>query len=406
MHNVYYHIEKVVVAGSYYLCRGAFLIAVLWALVTPLSASTTTILHDFGSTTNDGIEGNSQMIQGTDGSFYGTTEGGGTANKGTVFKITAGGTMTILHNFGDGSVSNDGYYPWAGVILGTDGNFYGTTYDGGLGAGTVFKMTYAGTVTILHRFALGGGTTEPANPESALLQGTDGNFYGSSVAGGSAGLGTVYKVTPAGVVTVLHHFNDGSVSFDGFEPVGGLVQLSNGFMYGTAAAGGMNGDGVIYDVTSGGTYNIIHQFNGGSEGNLPVGTLVLGTDGKFYGTCLGGGTGGYGSIFRLSLIPFTYTTLVSGTSSSAVSSFWGGLIKGTDGNLYGTGEGGGNGTAFKMTYAGSVTVLHTFGTISNDGINPDPRMVQGTDGNFYGMTPDGGPGGYPNGKGVIYKIVP
>ena len=155
--------------------------------------------------------------KGADGNFYGTTESGGSADEGTVFKITPQGTVTILHNFGDGSVTNDGMQPTSALIQGADGNFFGTTSGGGSATfGTAFKITPQGIVTILHSFQ---SATEGSSP-NGLVQGSDGNFYGTTTNGGSANQGTVFKITPQGTMTVLHTFGDGSVTNDGGGPGG------------------------------------------------------------------------------------------------------------------------------------------------------------------------------------------
>ena len=145
------------------------------------------------------------MIQGSDGNFYGTTYFGGSHGFGTVFKVTPSGTETVLYSFAGGS---DGEHPYAGVIQGSDGNFYGTTYQGGAsGYGTVFKVTPSGTETVLYSFA--GGSSDGANPEAGLTQGSDGNFYGNTSAGGASNLGTVFELTPGGTETILHAFAGG-----------------------------------------------------------------------------------------------------------------------------------------------------------------------------------------------------
>jgi uncharacterized repeat protein (TIGR03803 family) len=180
-------------------------------------------------------------VQGTDGNFYGTTYQGGTSGYGTVFQITPAGTLTTLHSFAN---SSDGGYPDAGLVQGTDGNFYGTTANGGTsGYGTVFQITPAGTLTTLHSFSGSDGR----NPYATLVQGTDGNFYGTTANGGTSGAGTVFKITPAGTLTTLHSFS----GTDGSYPQAGLVQGTDGNFYGTTSQSGPLGGGVVFRLTPG-----------------------------------------------------------------------------------------------------------------------------------------------------------
>jgi uncharacterized repeat protein (TIGR03803 family) len=208
---------------------------------------TLTILHSFGdgSVVNDGQSPYAALIQGLDGNFYGATPTGGSHNFGSVFRITPSGTVTILHSFLDGSVPHDGQSPYAGLILGPDGNFYGTTtFGGSRGFGSVFRITPSGAVTILHSF--GDVANDGAYPTGDLVLGPDGYFYGTTSFGGSTGnvdpygngYGAVFKMSPSGTVTILHSFGDGSVAGDGAGPQAGLVLGSDGNFYGTTIAGG------------------------------------------------------------------------------------------------------------------------------------------------------------------------
>ncbi|MGO8670163.1 MAG: choice-of-anchor tandem repeat GloVer-containing protein [Capsulimonadaceae bacterium] len=170
----------------------------------PISEET---LHAYGdgTVTNDGYNPNG-LVLASNGYFYGTTPNGGAANEGTVFQIDPSGNETILHSFGDGTVTNDGSQPVAGLIMATDGNLYGTTEYGGstgtpgqqnTGYGVVFRITTAGVVTILHSFGDGSVTNDGAYPKAALLQANDGNFYGTTEYGGAVNYGTVFRITPS-----------------------------------------------------------------------------------------------------------------------------------------------------------------------------------------------------------------
>src|SRR5664279_2559299 len=174
------------------------------------------------------------LVQATDGNFYGTTNGGGANGVGTVFKITNSGMLTTLFSFCSQSVCADGAYPNARLVQATDGNFYGTTSEGGAnGLGTVFKITKRGKLTTLHSFCSQSGCTDGAITYEALVQATDGNFYGTTIYGGTIGVGTVFKITKSGTLTTLHSFNRA----DGSNPHG-LIQATDGSFYGTANGGG------------------------------------------------------------------------------------------------------------------------------------------------------------------------
>lgn len=282
--------------------------ALLLGASGPLSAQTYTTLANFNFTDGDLPIGG--LVQGTDGNFYGTTVEGGTnrcivdrthsrpngtnEDCGTIFKIAPSGALTSLHSF-DGT---DGEYPESGVIQGSDGNFYGTTQSGGSftaclptnqvpGCGTIFKVTPSGTFTSLHSFDL----TDGAIPARKLVQGTDGNFYGATGKGGTNGDGTIFKITPSGTLTTLHNF-DGA---DGEGPSQGLTLGTDGNFYGVVNGGGAYGAGTVFKVTPSGTLSTLHSFCAGggncSDGSLPN-ALAQGANGNFYGTTIEGGTGG------------------------------------------------------------------------------------------------------------------
>jgi uncharacterized repeat protein (TIGR03803 family) len=250
------------------------------------------VLHHFNGF--DGRSPYSGLTLGTDGNFYGTTAYGGSANCeqgcGTIFKITNSGNLTTLHSFTGGA---DGSNPWAPPIQGSDGSFYGATF-----AGTVYKITSSGAFTSLG--SLPGGSYAP------LLQGTDGNFYGTTDWGGPNdchdgydGCGTFFKVTPKGIVTTLHNF-DGT---HGQEPARGIIQGSDGNFYGTTAGGGINGGGVAFKLTPQGAITVLHNFpdpDYPNDGRDVYAGLVQATDGNFYGVTFYGGSAGDGIVFKMS----------------------------------------------------------------------------------------------------------
>jgi uncharacterized repeat protein (TIGR03803 family) len=306
--------------------------------ITPGGALTT--LHSFNFT--DGANPYAGLVQATNGNFYGTTANGGTNGQGTVFKITPAGALTTLHSFNyftDGS-------PYAGLVQATNGNFYGTTLGAANGNGTVFKVTSAGALTTLHYF----NGTDGAIPYAGLVQATNGNFYGTTEGGGATGAGTVFKITPAGTLTTLHSFN----GTDGGSPYGGLglVQGTDGNFYGTTNLGGANSYGTVFKVTSAGALTTLHSFNGTDGGN-PYGGLVQGTDGNFYGTTKLGGLDGDGTVFSLAvgLGPFVKTLPTSGQVGAAVK------ILGT--NLTGATSVSFNGTAAAFTVVSASLISTT-----------------------------------------------
>jgi uncharacterized repeat protein (TIGR03803 family) len=342
------------------------------------------------------------LVQGLDGNFYGTTLYGGVHHNGTVFRITPAGTLTTLYSFCSKTGCADGYQPFAGLVLATNGNFYGTTaYGGTHGYGTVFRITPAGTLTTLHSFA----STDGAYLDAGLVQGTDGNFYGTTHSGGAKGLGTVFKITPAGTLTTLHSFclNWPSTCTDGFYPWAGLIQGTDGNFYGTALGGGANGNyGTIFKITPAGMLTTLHSFcskGGCTDGTQPYAGLVQGSDGNLYGTTLGGGTSLRGTVFKITLAG-ALTTLHSFAGTDGTGPY-AGLVQATDGNFYGTVSGGGangHGTVFKITPAGTLTTLHSF--TGADGSGATGGLVQGTNGNFYGTTPYGG----TSGNGLVFSL--
>lgn len=381
--------------------KGAYAILLLCA-ATPIAlpAQTFTTLVNFDFSTNGGNP-SGVLIQGTDGNFYGTTNQGGVNGFGTIFKMTPAGMLTTLHNFNN----TDGASP-NGLVQATNGNLYGTTELGGanlcdgIRCGTVFKITLSGRLTTLHSF----NGTDGNRPSAGLIQATNGDFYGTTFLGGangSNGFGTVSKITPSGKLMTLYNFTGGT---DGTNPAAGLVQATNGNLYGSTNnnAGG-NSAGTIFKITPAGTLTTLIGFDG-TDGAGSQGVLIQATNGILYGTTpQGGTTNGYGTIFNITLRGKLVTLYSFCAQSNCTDGYepFGGLIQGTDSNFYGTTGGGGSGvdcapiselfgcgTIFTISPAGSLTTLHSFDF--NDGASPYTALIQGTDGNFYGTTPYGG----------------
>ena len=279
------------------------------------------------------------------------------------------------------------------LVQGVDGNFYGTTeVDGANGHGTVFKITPAGTLTTIYSFCAQSNCSDGIYPYAGLAQDSQGNFYGTTSAGGANGDGTVFKITRAGALTTLHSFD----STDGATPYAGLLLASDGNFYGTTGSGGANNDGTIFNITPTGTLTTLHSFDS-TDGSLPYGGLVQDSKGNFYGTTVTGGANGKGTVFQMTSTG-TLSTLHSFNSTDGQYPY-AGLVQDSKGNFYGTTyEGGtaGDGTAFAITAAGTLTTIYNFCSQTNcpDGSTPEAGLVQGTNHNFYGTTTFGGPNGY------------
>jgi uncharacterized repeat protein (TIGR03803 family) len=282
-------------------------------------------------------------VLATDGNFYGTTYDSGSSAYGTIFRITSGGVLTTLYNFGD----HDGGHPEAALVQGTDGKFYGATSQGGAyGLGTIFRIGRRGLLGTLNNFKY------LSRPVAALVEGADGNFYGSTAYGGK-GLGVVFAISPNGLLNSLHEFN----RTDGANPEAALVQGSEGKLYGTTVAGGASGYGTVFKMGPFGVggFATLHSLDN-SDGSQPGAGLILATDGNFYGTTWQGGAGGCG-------------------------------------------------TLFKMTPAGTLTTLHNF-NCTTDGALPYGRPMQHTNGKLYATNGAGQVFSLSVGFGPFVKTVP
>lgn len=380
------------------------LLAVTLAGFTPAHLAraglTFQLLYEFQSSVASPRFPLASLVQGSDGNFYGTTERGGSFDGGTVFKITPGGVLTTLHSF---SGSPDGDAPTANLLQGNDGNFYGTTHHGGSGhAGTVFKITLGGVLTTLVSFDGSNGRF----PGAGLVQGSDGNFYGTTQGNGISDFGSVFQTTPDGSLTALFSFNSWTDP-NGTRPYAGLVQGTDGNLYGNTSEGGANNSGTVFKITPNGTFTSLLSFNG-TNGYDPRASLVQGNDNSFYGTTVEGGLGyGLGTVFKITTNGIL-TTLLSFDGTNGAFPYAG--LKGSDGNFYGTTTQGGvagynpaignygNGTVFMITTNGALTTLFSFNGTNGSGAN---GLVQASDGNFYGTTELGG--AYDG--GTIFRLV-
>ena len=281
--------------------------------ITPSGALTT--IYSFCALANcaDG-SGPGQLIQASDGNFYGTTTGGGANADGTIFKITPQGTLTILHNFcslpncTDGSNAGDGIA--AGLTEGTDGNFYGTTgFDARYNGGTVFKITPQGNLSTLYTFCSQPGCPDGEDPLAGVMQATDGNFYGTTY-GGEHNLGTFFQITPAGALATMYSFCSQGGCADGYSPATVPVQGTDGNLYGTTS-------GTHYSITLSGTFQTLNYM--ANTYPNPGTTLIQSTNGAFYGTTPRGG--GYGTVYSMAVVglgPFVETVQNSGKVGASV----------------------------------------------------------------------------------------
>jgi uncharacterized repeat protein (TIGR03803 family) len=286
------------------------------------NAQTETNLHSFAGRPSDGRNPSAGLVQGTDSNFYGTTSDGGSNGDGTVFQISPSGSYTNLYSFA--GHPNDGANPSAGLVQGADSNFYGTTLYGGTntncnaGCGTVFQISPSGGYTNLHSFA--GSPNDGSYPQAGLVQGSDSNFYGTTLYGGTstncdAGCGTVFRISPSGSYTNLYSFA-GSPN-DGSYPQAGLVQGSDSNFYGTTSGGGTNDNGTVFRISPSGSYTNLYSFAGHpNDGKNPSAGLVQGTNSNFYGTTLYGGTNGDGAVFELTLGGNTNCTFSIGSTNA------------------------------------------------------------------------------------------
>jgi uncharacterized repeat protein (TIGR03803 family) len=399
-------------------------------------AQTLKVLHSFDGT--DGSSPVGTLVQATNGDLYGTTQNGGAtgADEGTVFEITPTGKLTLRRNFNGA----DGQFPSAGLVQDTNGDFYGTTSEGGtsigngqcldinnndVGCGVVFKLTPSGKLTTLYNFCPDQDCPDGAYPEAALVQATNGDLYGTTETAGGNLDGTVFKITPSGTLTELYSFDYG----DGAGPVAALVQDTNGDLYGTTAGGGQgqDGNGTVFKITPSGTLTTFYNFcwnYGCLDGSNPKAALVQATNGDLYGTTTYGGANscllngrnyGCGTVFKITPSG-TLTTLYSFCSQSNCTDgkypLYAGLVQATDGNLYGTTsvgganttecEGGGCGTIFKITPTGTLTTVYSFCSLTAcaDGDEPDAALVQDTNGDLYGTTENGGASGF----GTVFSL--
>ncbi|HWA90053.1 MAG TPA: choice-of-anchor tandem repeat GloVer-containing protein [Rhizomicrobium sp.] len=384
------------------------------------------VLHAFKGG-KDGGEPESGLVADGQGNFYGTTRQGGkgechdffgnVAGCGTVFKITAAGKKVMLYTF---KGKKDGGAPVGTLAVGADGSVYGATQSGGIfcpqqtdGCGTVFKIGPDGKQTTLHRFQAG---TDGATPRAGVILGGDGNIYGTTYSGGSdnctGGCGTVFKLTPSGEETILHRFDGGT---DGLSPWGEMVFDDSGNLYGTTSSGGSSectfSCGTLFKIKPNGTKVILHNFGADVEdGSDPMGGLTFDDKGTLWGTTLQGGDHVRGTLYKMTRngkvsVAWAFGAFEDGAFPSS------GVVFDGLGNLYGalpTDGSGGPGMIFKYSIADQTeSIVYPFPPLPA-GREPYGALALDANGNLYGTTDSGGPNHSPdcsaNGCGEAFRL--
>jgi uncharacterized repeat protein (TIGR03803 family) len=381
---------------------------------SPAQAQNYSVLYSFQCEPNDGDGPYGNLIADSTGDLYGTTTGGGNLNLGTVFELSASGTESVLHSFAGSP--GDGAEPYAGLVRDSAGNLYGTTFYGGTtnaaegGDGTVFEVFAAGAESVLYNF--GSSNADGMWPRSTLLRDQAGNLYGTATAGPGIGQdGTIFKVSAVGKETVLYRFGGGG------GPSAGLTRSSAGDFYGTTLDGGSSRDGTVFEFTKAGQ-SVLHDFRGSpTDGAGPAGPLLRDPAGNLYGTTLYGGQDagcefsndvGCGTVFKVTA-EGTETALLSFDDQAGGAEPEGNLVEDKNGNLYGIAAVGGSftcsqigcGVVFEVTTDGKAKVLHQFAGPPSDGEEPYGGLLQ-VGNALYGTTLVGG----ANGCGTVFKITP
>src|ERR1700733_124511 len=299
-----------------------------------------TTLYNFTNSSSDGGYPFGQPVIGKNGNIIGTACKGGADGYGTVWSLSSNRSITVLHSFD----YSDGSCPLVGVTMQpATGNMFGTSAYGGLGVGTVWEINSAGTFSTFYNFAL--QDSDPEFIDGDVVLDSEGNLYGSGYEGGADGHGAIWQLTASGTETVLLSCDDNSTSC-GAPYLMNLHRNAAGDLYGVSEAGGADDAGTLFEIISGGNFNILHSFSGGSDGSYPTGNVVE-YKGNLYGTASGGGYG-FGTVWQYDIRSSTFTVLHSFDSSDGDNPLGGvhcepGKKTVCDGNLFGTSEAGGNG---------------------------------------------------------------
>ena len=371
------------------------IVALTIAQAQAQTAYSETVLHNFASPPK-GAFPYAGVISDSAGNLYGTANSGGAANAGVVYKVDTAGRQTVLYSFTGGA---DGGNPYGGVVRDAAGNLYGTTvYGGAASSGVVFKVDSSGHETVLYTFS---GGDDGGYPYAGVIRDSAGNLYGTTSLRGNAQWGVVYSLDPTGNETVLYSFTGGS---DGASPYAGVIRDSAGNLYGTASSGGTGNMGVVYKVDTAGHETVLYSFTGGADGGYPYAGVIRDSSGNLYGTAQQGGTRNLGVIYSVNTagqetVLYTFTGAADGAAPYA------GVIRDSAGNLYGTTLQGGIGNVgagvYKLDPAGHETAPPNFPNAPG-GTNPYAGVIRDSAGNLYGTTTGGGPAN----AGVVYKLSP
>jgi len=344
---------------------------------------------------------NSGLVLGANGQLYGTADRGGDHGAGVLYELDAKSGEHVLYTFDYFTASGFGQ-PTGTVIRDLAGNFYGTTFIGqadfGYGYGVVYKIDTAGHAHVLHNFT---GGADGGNPYGGVILDAKGSVYGTASGGGAANSGAVFKIDVSGNETVLYSFTGGA---DGGYPYSSLVRDSAGNLYGTTGGGGVAGAGVVFRIDPSGNETVLYSFTGGADGGYPLSGLIRDAAGNLYGAAQGGGAAGAGVVYEvdpsgLETVLYNFTGGADGGTPA-----WGSLVRDSVGDLFGTTLLGGAdnaGVVFKVDSTGNETVLYSF-TGKDDGANPQAGVVLGPAGQLYGVTPFGGPADV----GVVFEVTP
>ncbi len=350
---------------------------------------------------SDGMNPYGAVIEDSAGNVYGAVPFGGIDGVGILFKIPSGGGFNVCYNFG--SQSADGNTPVAGPIIDAAGNLVGTTYAGGsIGLGTVYRVAPCTVEQVVHTFT---GNPDGSTAYGGLVADASGNLYGTTVSGG-LGYGTIFEINAStGAETVLYSFK--GPAGDGSNPYAGLVLDAAGNLYGTTVNGGTNNDGTVFEFNAtSGVETVLYSFTGVSDGQHPYSALVMDSSGNLYGTTSASGPRSGGTVFEINpAAPGQIDTLYAFAGGSDGAYPQAGLVMDASGNLYGTtanGGSAGDGTVFEIQHSGSSateTVLYTF--TGNDGANPFAPLYLDSSYHLFGTTQLGG----ASGKGTVFEIT-
>ena len=392
------------------------LFALAAMIVQTVEAQSFGVIYNFtgGSDGGNPLAG---FIQDSAGNMYGTTSSGGSAGNGVVFKVTQAGQETVLYNFQ--GWPTDGANPYAGLLMDSAGNLYGTTNSGGIhDLGAIFKLSKNGHETLLHSFAV---TNDGYYPNSGLIMDGLGNLYGTTTAGGVYGGGAVFELTRSGEETVLYSFGNGT---DGATPVAGVTMDSKGNLYGTTSLGGTYSYGVVFQLVrtpletipyAPPSYewkeNVLYNFTMQNDGGVPYAGVIFDHAGNLYGAATEGGQGGTnggGTVFKLSPSNGVWNfTLLYDLSGWNISGTYQDLLLDASGNIWATTHCDGDdqaGTVYELSPSNgtwSYNQLYEF-TGGTDGLYSFSNIVTDKQGNLYGTTKQGGAYGY----GVVFKVIP